>query len=168
MQVFSWFIFFCISVGDPVIKRGGLLSHYTVYPRHIFIPVPSQDLDFQPGMLCFCCVCSVSWGVGWLFCVCSVSWSVGGLFVLLILVILLTITVKIFFSYTIKENIQSEHGIHDIHVLIGLVCVTCTKFKLQISRCSFHFNDRQHISKLRFVSANPVFLCFFLKYVPKG
>ena len=31
-----------IAVRDPVIKRG-VLTH------HMFVSVPSQDLDFQPG-----------------------------------------------------------------------------------------------------------------------
>ena len=32
-----------IAVRDPVIKRG-VLNH------HMFVSVPSQDLDFQPGV----------------------------------------------------------------------------------------------------------------------
>jgi hypothetical protein len=51
----------------------------TLVPHHIFVPVPSQDLDFQ---------CHISW-----FFLCSVSQGEMWLFVLLILMELLTVTV---------------------------------------------------------------------------
>ena len=44
---FSSFAYMCIAIGDPGMKRGGLESHYAIYPGHICMPDPSQDLDFQ-------------------------------------------------------------------------------------------------------------------------
>jgi hypothetical protein len=64
---------------DPIIKRGWEPIH-RFNPRHIFVPVQSQDLDFQRHMLWSPVLCSVHRGEGWLL-------------VLLILVELFTITV---------------------------------------------------------------------------
>ena len=39
------FVYTCMSVGEPVIKREVLGSHQPVKPRHIVVPVPNQNLD---------------------------------------------------------------------------------------------------------------------------
>jgi hypothetical protein len=51
-------LFIYIAVGDSVIKRGRLGFHYFV-THHIFVPVSSQDLDFQRQMS-WSFLCSVS------------------------------------------------------------------------------------------------------------
>ena len=51
VQVFSLsFVYICVAVGDPAIEMGGLGSPLIGLTRHIFVPVPSQDLDFQYHM----------------------------------------------------------------------------------------------------------------------
>ena len=44
------YIYICIAIGDPVIKREWLRSHFN--PATFFVSVPSQDLDFQHHMSC--------------------------------------------------------------------------------------------------------------------
>ena len=51
------FVYICIDVMDPVIKKGRLPINR--FKPTIFVPVPSQDLDFQHHML-WSILCSVS------------------------------------------------------------------------------------------------------------
>jgi hypothetical protein len=44
------YIYICIAIGDPVIKREWLRSHFN--PATFLVSVPSQDLDFQHHMSC--------------------------------------------------------------------------------------------------------------------
>jgi hypothetical protein len=58
---FLSFIYICILVGDPIIKRGGWAHIYQCNPTLFYMLVPSQDLDFQHHMSCsfLCSVGSV-------------------------------------------------------------------------------------------------------------
>ena len=74
-----WVLHIYMADWDPIIKRGWEpIRRFN--PRHSFVSVQSQEMDFQRHMLWSPVLCSMRRGEGWLF-------------VLLILVELLTITV---------------------------------------------------------------------------
>jgi hypothetical protein len=52
-QVFFYRLFI-YTVGDPAIQRGELRYRYNHSPLHIFVPVPSQDLDSNVIWRGFC------------------------------------------------------------------------------------------------------------------
>ena len=60
--VFEWklmcgdillFVYVHIAVKDPIIKNGRVKITDPVLPRHILLPVPHLDLDFQHMSCCF-------------------------------------------------------------------------------------------------------------------
>ena len=53
MQVFLSFVYMCIAVGDPVVKRGGFGKPINLFSPATFVCLPSQDLVFQHVMVFF-------------------------------------------------------------------------------------------------------------------